>query len=79
MIFENNFSLSFDKIDDLNTYFSLLEDNDFDFKTKDIKMEINKKGLKIDTCILAKTFIELKIANSSFMSCVEIINKTLKI
>lgn len=72
------FFLNFDKLCDL--YYKLLLEEDFDFKTKDISIDIEKVGVhEIKVSIFAKSFIDLKIAVTAFMKSVEIIEKTLNI
>lgn len=61
-------------------YYKLLSEEDFDFRTKDIKIKINKvssKSLKIT--IESNSLIELKIGVSALIKSLEIIDKTLKV
>ena len=72
------FFLDFDSKSDL--YYSLLLEEDFDFKTKDIKIDIervNKKEVKVS--IFTKSVIDMKIAVNAFMKSVEVIDKTLNV
>ena len=78
MELKNKFLLNFGK--DTKKYLDILLEEDFSFKTKDIKLKISEnKNSKIEVNILAKSFIDLKIANSAFMNTIEIITKTNKI
>lgn len=72
------FFLNFEKQSDL--YYNLLLEEDFEFKTKDISIDIekvNKTELKVS--ILAKSVIDMKIAVNAFMKSLEVIEKTLNI
>jgi len=69
---------------DLNSktdvYYNLLLEEDFDFKSKDISLSIEKvtpDQLKVS--IDVEKIIDLKIANSAFIKSLEIIEKSLNI
>lgn len=70
-----NFSLNFGK--DNNFFYKLLKEEDFDFKTKDILIKIEKeKNLKVD--IECNSVLDLKIATNALIKSLETIEKTLK-
>ncbi|MDA3855466.1 MAG: hypothetical protein PF569_04360 [Candidatus Woesearchaeota archaeon] len=71
--FSSNFKLDFG---DLNIfYYNLLIEEDFDFRSKDIKIEINKnESLEID--VICNSVTDLKIGVSAFIKSLEIIEKT---
>ena len=77
MILISSFSLDFkDKVD---LYFSLLSDENFEFKTKNILVKLEKQNNLILINITCETLLDIKIANSAIIRSLEIINKTLNI
>ena len=78
MSFDVSFSLL---LDNLDMYYELLQEEDFDFRTKDIEIEIQKdtKNSKLNIKIKADSLIDMKIANSAIIKSLEIIKKTLEI
>lgn len=78
MELKNKFILDFKKNNDI--ILSLLSCENLNFKNKNIKVDIKEnKNKKITISIFASTFIDIKIAITSIMNSLEIINKTLKI
>jgi len=77
MTFNSKFSLELGSEVDL--YFNLLSDEDFDFKTKNILINISKNNTSINIDITCNSLLDLKIANSAIIKSLEIITKTLKI
>jgi hypothetical protein len=71
----NTYNLDFG--DESQLFFDLLSEEDFDFKTKDIKINLNLVNKKIEAGVFANNVIDLKIGNSAFIKSLEIINKTL--
>lgn len=72
------FFLNFD--DATEMYYKLLLEEDFDFKTKDIKIDVEKiSKSEVKVSIFAKSVIDMKIAVSAFMKSVEVIDKTLNV
>jgi hypothetical protein len=77
MVQKSSFSLHLgDKID---LYFSLLSDENFDFKTKNILVNLEKQNNSIIIDITCENLLDIKIANSAIIRSLEIIEKTLKI
>ena len=60
-------------------YFKLLKEEDYDFKTKKIKINIEKDKTSIIADITANSILDLKIADSAFIRSLEVIEKTLSI
>lgn len=60
-------------------YFNLLSEEDFDFKTKDIKVDVTLQDLTVNVEILCSSLIDLKIGTSSVIKSLEIIHKTLEV
>lgn len=60
-------------------YFKLLSDEDYDFKTKKIKVDIEKEKNLVIIDITASSILDLKIANSAFIRSLEVIDKTLNV
>jgi hypothetical protein len=59
-------------------YFKLLIQEDFEFKTKDISIDIIQlENKKINISFIANSIIDLKIASNSIIKSLEIIEKTL--
>lgn len=77
MIHKTQFSLDLGKQSE--TYFNLLSNEDFDFKTKKILINITKSKNTIEVDISCNSILDLKIANSAIIRSLEIIEKTLKI
>ena len=77
MISKVNFSFDFG---DLNpTYFKLLLEEDFDFKTKKINFEILNNSNSIDVNVIASSVLDLKIGTTALIKSLEIIEKTLNV
>jgi hypothetical protein len=74
-----NSSFSLDLGDKVDLYFSLLSDENFDFKTKNILVNLEKKNNSIIINITCESLLDIKIANSAIIRSLEIIEKTLKI
>lgn len=73
-------SFDLDFKEDNETYYKLLKEEDFDFKTKNINISIDKTSkdnIKVE--IMCDSVIDLKIANSALIKSLEVINKTLKV
>lgn len=77
MSFNSKYSLELGLKVDL--YFNLLSDEDFEFKTKNILINISKNNTIIDIDIICTNLLDLKVANSAIIKSLEIITKTLKI
>ena len=77
MKFINTYNLDFG--DNSSSILHLLSEEDFDFKTKDIKINLNLVNKKIEAGVFANNVIDLKIGNSAFIKSLEIINKTLNV
>lgn len=69
---------SFDFKDLNETYYKLLKEEDFNFKNKNIKIEIKLEDELIFN-IECDTILDLKIASSALIKSLETINKTLTI
>jgi hypothetical protein len=67
---------SFDVGKDVDVYYALLNEEDFEFKTKQISLTLEKQGSVILVTISAQSFIDCKIAVSAVLKSVEIIEKT---
>lgn len=66
--FENNNDL----------FCKLLSEEDFDFKNKNIQIDVSLTGKGVFVKISGSSILDLKIANSSLVKSLEIIQKTLK-
>jgi len=73
---KSNFELDFKK--DNKIIYKLLKEEDYNFKTKNINIDISYKKI-VHINIEVETLIDLKIANNSLIQSLEIIQKTLKI
>jgi len=73
---KSNFELDFKK--DNKIIYKLLKEEDYNFKTKNINIDISYKKI-VYINIEVETLIDLKIANNSLIQSLEIIQKTLKI
>ncbi len=60
-------------------FYSLLSQEDFDFKTKEISIIISKDGDKVLADIKCSSILDLKIATTAIVKSLEIINKSLEI
>ncbi len=72
-------SFSLDLGDKVDLYFSLLCDENFEFKTKNILVKLEKQNNSILINMTCETLLDIKIANSAIIRSLEIIEKTLKI
>lgn len=76
MNYTSTFKLKLDNVNDVHT---LLLDEDFDFKNKDIVVDILKEKDCLNISVSCNSLIELKIANSAIIKSLEIIQKTWEI
>ena len=72
-------TFSLDLGDKVDLYFSLLSDENFEFKTKNILVNLEKQNNSILLKITCESLLDIKIANSAIIRSLEIIEKTLKI
>ena len=71
-------SFSFD-FEDLNeSFYKLLKEEDFNFKTKNIGMKVSL-GNTIEVKLEADSILDLKIGSNALIKSLEIIDKTLNI
>ena len=77
MKFETDFKLDFDN--QTNLYFDLLKEEDYEFKTKDILIDIKKNLNTLDVNIKCNSVLDMKIGLNAFIKSLEIIEKTLKV
>ncbi|MEC8220867.1 MAG: hypothetical protein VX028_02240 [Nanoarchaeota archaeon] len=61
----------------LQTYYSLLIEEDFDFKTKNIVVSISKDDKSLCITVSCDSLIELKIGTTAVQKSLDIIEKTL--
>ncbi len=71
-------NLEFDFGSDSRMYFDLLSNEDFEFKTKSIDINIEFEDNKIKVGFITDSVIDFKIASNSVIKSLEIIDKTLK-
>ena len=76
MSIKTSFELDFGELN--NFYYNLLCEEDFDFKTKEIDLNISKNN-NLEVEISCQSILELKIANNALIKSLETINKTLSI
>jgi len=74
-----NADISLDMVQLNDFYLSLLKEEDYDFKTKDIRVDINKceKGVKVT--LGCDNILDLKIGMNALIKSLETIDKTLKV
>lgn len=60
-------------------YAELLREEDFDFKTKKIEVEILEEEFCVVVKVKANSLLELKVGTSAVMKSLEIISKTLEV
>ena len=65
--------------DQNSTYYKLLCAEDFDFKTKDIVINIKLEDSRVLVNIDVSCILDLKIATTALIKSLEIIDKTLNI
>lgn len=76
MKLKTNYNLDFEDLNQI--YYNLLLEEDFNFKNKNIKINLTfDKVICVE--VLSDSFLELKIGNLALIKSLEIINKTLKI
>lgn len=76
MKLKTNYNLDFEDLNQI--YYNLLLEEDFNFKNKNIKINLTfDKVICVE--VLSNSFLELKIGNLALIKSLEIINKTLKI
>lgn len=76
MSIKTSFELDFGDLNDF--YYTLLSEEDFDFKTKEIGLNISKDNY-LGVEISCQSVLELKIANNALIKSLETIGKTLNI
>jgi len=62
-----------------DTFYSLLLEEDFDFKTKNININFLKNNDKIEINFQVSKILDLKIASSAVIKSLEVIDKTMQI
>ena len=60
-------------------YFNLLSQEDFDFKTKKITVDVSKENDAVAVRIDTNSVLDLKIATNALIKSLEVIDKTLKV
>jgi len=68
----------FDFKDDNELFFKLISEEDFDFKNKDISIDIEFSGDFLKVIIFTNSLLDFKIAISSLIKSFEVIEKSLK-
>lgn len=76
MKLQSSFSFDFGKLNE--TYYKLLSEEDFDFKTKDINFEVLYNS-EVKVNLKCSSVLDLKIATSALIKSLEVIDKTLNI
>lgn len=76
MNFQSSFQLNVGELSGI--YFTLLKEEDFDFKTKNISVDIEKKDTIIEILIKANSLLEIKIGTTAIIKSLEIIEKVIK-
>lgn len=77
MNLKTNFSLDLE--DKCELFYRLLTEEDYDFKTKNIKVEILKEDNKVLINLESMSILDLKIATSAVIKSLEIIDKTINV
>ncbi len=77
MKFSSKFLLDVKENNDI--YFNLLSQEDFDFKTKKITVDVSKENDAVAVRIDTNSVLDLKIATNALIKSLEVIDKTLKI
>ena len=77
MDLNSTFLFNFEKDTDL--YYKLLKEEDFDFKTKDISLNVLKEGNQVKVVLSSNSVLELKIGTNALIKSLEVIDKTLKV
>lgn len=76
MNLNSSFSFDFGSLNE--TYYKLLSEEDFDFKTKDINFDV-KFNEKVDINLTCSNILDLKIATTALIKSLEVIDKTLNV
>lgn len=77
MKYSIHYSLSLGE--NLQTFYSLLKEEDFDFKTKNIVVSISKDDKSLCIKVSCDSLIELKIGTTAVQKSLDIIEKTLNL
>lgn len=77
MEFSSNFSFNFGE--NTNLYYKLLKEEDFDFKAKDIILNIRQNSDLIKVTLDCKTVLDFKIGVNALIKSLEVIDKTLNL
>ena len=77
MKFSSKFLLDVKENNDI--YFNLLSQEDFDFKTKKISIDVSKESDVVAVRIDTNSVLDLKIATNALIKSLEVIDKTLKV
>lgn len=77
MKLNSSYSFNFGELNEI--YFKLLFEEDYNFKTKDIKIEITKTDDDLLVMIFTNSVLDLKIATTALIKSLEIIDNTLNI
>ena len=77
MKFNSVFDLDLE--DKNEVYYNLLIEEDFDFKTKDITIDIKKEEDLLKVFFECDSLLDLKIATNAFVKSLEVIEKSLNV
>ena len=77
MKFNSNYSFDFGSNNKL--YLDLLSEEDFDFKTKDINIEVSENNNKVEVSLICDSVLDLKIGTNALIKSLEVITKTLEV
>lgn len=76
MSIKTNILLDFKENNDL--YYSLLKEEDYDFKTKNIKIDVSKSDV-VSVNVVCDSILDFKIATNSLVKSLEVIDKTINL
>lgn len=76
MKFQSSFQLDVGGLSEI--YFTLLKEEDFNFKTKDISILVEKNNSLVEIIIKANSILDIKIGSTAVIKSLEIIDKVIK-
>lgn len=75
----NTVTLDLDLKEHSDLYYSLLQEEDFDFRNKEVFVKVDKEDSNVLVTLETGSILELKIGMTAVMKSLEVIDKTLQV
>lgn len=75
----NTVTLNLDLKEHSDLYYSLLQEEDFDFRNKQVFVKVDKEDSNVLVTLETGSILEFKIGMTAIMKSLEVIDKTLQV